>query len=78
VECSFYRLTFNVLLINIKYIYLYNTEAFKFAMLLRSRVLATALISLSFVQSSTSAAVTSTLSVAAATYTVAVRAISDS
>ena len=77
-ECSLYRPTFDVSLINVKYIYLHDTEAFKFAMLLRSRVLATALIGLSFVQSSTSAAVTSTSSAAAATHTVAVGAVSGS
>ena len=77
-ECSLYRPTFDVSLINVKYIYLHDTEAFKFTMLLRSRVLATALLGSSFVPSSTSAVVTSTPSAAAATHTVAVGAVSGS
>jgi len=47
--CSLYRLTFDISFINVKYIYLYDTEAFKFTMLLRFGILATALLSLSFI-----------------------------
>jgi len=70
-------LAFDVSFTNAKYIYLHHTKAFEFTMLLRSRVLATALLGSSFVQSSTSAVI-STSSPAAATHTVAVGAVSGS